>query len=170
MARRCKCQVTGEWGTVSTFYKVPYKNRNLYYKDEETYLNYKAEMKIKQDINRFVAFEVLNYDSNQYLPPYFLKRINDLGKNYPFEVILETFKNNADTLKYWMSQEDKFENESGRLNYIMAIINSKINDEYEKWRARERQAQIEENIEVNVDLLDVELTNKKSDSGISDFL
>lgn len=168
--RRVRCQYTGEYGRSGEFYRVSINGRNQYYKDEETYLQLEKERRIKQEINRLVAIDILNYDGNQFLPPRFLKRINELGKTYPFEVVLSTFKENAETLQYWMSQDQKFQNESGRLNYMMAIINNKINDEYEKWKTKERRSKIDDEVKIDMDLLEVEIKHKKSNDGISDFL
>lgn len=168
--RRCKCQITGEWGTVSTFYKVRHKGRNLYYKNEATYLKSIEDKKKKAELNTFVANEVLNYDNGQYLPPLFLKKINELNKLYPMDVITETFKRNKDDLQYWMSQDSKFSNEYGKISYMIAIIKNNINNEYEKWKIKQRRDRVDNTVNVDVDLIDIHIGNKKSDNGISDFL
>lgn len=175
--RRVRCQSTGEYGISGEFYRVRKNGRNLYYKNEETYLKMVKDKKIRDQLNNFVSVDILNYDGSQYLPPFFIKRVNELNKLYPMEVILETFKQNKDNLQYWMNQDSKFKNETGRINYMMAIINNNINNEYEKWKERQKAERRMER--VNLDASNINLavevsrtkrkTKKKSDS-ISDFL
>ena len=168
--RRVVCQVTKEKGLSGEFYRVVHNGRNLYYKDEQTYLNMIKEREIKDEINHFIAIEILNYDSGQYLPPALLKRINDMNKLYPYEVILETFKVNKETLQYWMNQDSKFKNEMARISYMMAIINNNVINEYEKWKIKERRDKENNTVSVDMDLLEVNINNTQKNDGISDFL
>ena len=169
--RRVRCQCTGEYGLSGEFYRVKHNGKNLYYKNKEIYLRMINDKETRNQLNNFVSIEVLNYDSSQYLPPFFIKRVNELNKLYPMEVILETFKQNKDNLQYWMNQDSKFKNESGRINYMMAIINNNINNEYEKWKIKERQDRVDNTVKVDMDLLDININNtNKENNGIRDFL
>lgn len=175
--RACRCQVTGERGTVSTFYRVSHKGKNKYYKNEEVYRNMIAEKEIKEQLLSYVSINILNYDGSMFLPPVFLKRLNNINKTYPYEVILQTFKDNEDTLLYWMNQDNKFENENNRLNYMMAIIQNKINDTYLKWKNEKKKLEQIEKVELDASHINlaVEVSNqkrvtKKKEDSISDFI
>ena len=175
--RRVVCQVTKEEGLSGTFYRVRHNNRNLYYKDEETYLKSIRDKKLKDEIDEFVAIEILNYDSGNYVPPFFKKRVNQLNKLYPLEVILSTFKSNLENLQYWMNQDSKFKDENGRINYMMAIVTNNINNEYEKWKVKQRQDKVDnkikldaENINLAVDVSNQDRKTKKKKDSISDFI
>lgn len=172
MGRRCKCRYTNEYGTVSTFFKVVNnKGKNEYYKNEEIYKTMLAERKSREELLQYISINILNYDGSMFLPPSFLARIKNLNKTYPYEVILQTFKDNEDTLLYWMNQDNKFRDESNRLNYLMAIIQNKINDTYLKWKVQERRNKEDNTPNVELGLLDVNIKQtNKTNNGIGDFL
>ncbi len=135
------------------------------------------EKEKREELLSYVAVNILNYDGSMFLPPLFLKRIKELNEVYPYEVILQSFKDNEETLLYWVNQDGKFKNENNRLNYMMAIIQNKINDTYLKWKNEKKRIEQMKSVELdasNINLA-VEVSNtvgkfkKKSDS-ISNFL
>lgn len=170
IARKCKCQVTGEWGNTDIFYKVTNKKgRNKYYKTKEIYNKYIKEKESQEKLLKYIAIEILDYDQYRVLPPILLKKIKEIHKVYNYEVILETFQQNRDTLNYWMNLEDKFENEFQRVSYMMAIINNNIIDIYKEWKRKQSRKKKETNVDVNILSKDIKHSNKNK-KDISDFL
>lgn len=129
-----------------------------------------AELGEWDDLYMFVKFEVLKYKEEQNLPRYLITRLKDMRngvvsqlsggrliktkhkEGYPFPVILATFKAKFDTIDYWFTTKS-FKNEKQQINYMMAIIESNINDNYNKYLAdleRDNKA----NIEIENSLID----------------
>lgn len=130
-----------------------------------------AERESREKLLSYVSVNILSYDGSMFLPPSFLKRIKDMSEIYPYEVILQTFKDNEDTLLYWVNQDGKFKNENNRLSYMMAIIQNKINDTYLKWKVQERRNKDDNTPNVEFELMDLDMKSPtKSNSGIGDFL
>ena len=128
------------------------------------------ENKFKDELLKFISVNILNYNEKP-LPPFFLKRVNDLSKSYPYEVILQTFKQYKDTLVYWMGQDSKFKNESGRLNYLMAIIQNNISNVYERWKVEQRHNKIDNTVNIDPDLMNVTISKPKNNiKDISEFI
>lgn len=116
----------------------------------------------------FIVKGLLQYDSNQSLPISFYTRLKDLkngtdrggvrtirnGANlgYPYEVIFETFKTSAVHILYAFGTKS-FSSEGQKINYMMAIVESKVNDEYIKWK---RNKQYEESQKNNSNIVDVD--------------
>jgi len=122
MARKCKCAITGEIGTVDTFIKIGSK----YYKSQEIY---DAEQKKKQSYKKLIDYicrEFLGYGNGQPFPPILPKKIKELSF-YSNEVILETFKECANDIHYWIEHK-QFSNEYGRISYIFTIVKGRIAD------------------------------------------
>lgn len=174
MARRCKCQVCGNWGTTDTFYRVEKGSRNLYYCNESEYLEWKKEKDIKIELLKFICDEIWHYDDYRMLPRVLQKQINKMAKIYNYEVILLTVQEHKDTLEYWMNLEGKFDNEYGKSSYMMAIIKNNINEVYKKWKIKQKQAQQQEKIQVDINIINDLQNNTQQkqeiNDGILDFL
>lgn len=175
MARkyRCKCQFCGKWGTTDKFFKVKKKNRNLYYCNQEEYLQQKKEKETKIELLKFICDEIWHYDDYRMLPRVLQKQINDMAKVYNYEVILLTVQKYKDTLEYWMNLEDKFNNEFGKSSYMMAIIKNHINGIYKVWKHKQKQEEKRDDLKIDIDIIndlqDIQ-TNKAEDNGILGFL
>lgn len=93
---------------------------------------------------------ILGYDENQALPKWFVLRLKGLatGKylannhiksraNYSNFVILSTFKFCRGKIEYALSSV-AFSNEKHKLNYILKIVESNLNDVYERIKAAKK--------------------------------
>lgn len=174
MARRCKCQVCGNWGTTDTFYKVEKGSRNLYYCSEEEYLNWKKEDNTRIELLRYICNEIWHYDDYRMLPRVLQKQINKMSEVYNYEVILLTVQEHKDTLKYWMNLEGKFNNEYGKSSYMMAIIKNKINEVYKKWKIKQKQQQKQHKPKIDITIInglqdDIQQEQEEK-NGILEFL
>jgi len=113
------------------------------------------------ELYEYVKKEILRYDENMKLPKNLILRILGLknGKfiankktkalgDYSFKIILMTFKINKYEIVNALADKSKFKDESHMINYMMAIIEKKINDTYSRLNRLE-QSQIKgENLEI----------------------
>lgn len=115
------------------------------------------------ELYQYVKKDILNYDENMKLPRFLILRILGLknGKfvannkiqplaNYTFNEILMTFKINKITINNALSNSRKFKDEKHKINYIMAIIESKINDITIRYRNIENSKEKGESIKVPI--------------------
>lgn len=132
--------------------------------------------KEKQDWNElcdYVKLEILGYDKDLKFPKFLALRLKGLkdGKfmcnnktsnlaNYTFEEILLTFKINKLLINNALKQSNKFKDEKHRINYIMAIIENKINDIALRNRELNFIKEKEEGIEININNNKAEYTPK----------
>lgn len=90
----------------------------------------------------YVKCNVLGYDASMKIPNYLALRlkglaegkfmVNDLSKemaNYSYELILNTFKICNPEIQRGL-RNIEFNDESHKINYIMSVIDSNINDVY----------------------------------------
>lgn len=110
----------------------------------------------KSEINWFNQIyehikELLGYTSEQKLPKALVIRIQDLRngtiyergvgrinkskEGYPYQVILDTFLTNGDSIR-WHFLNKSFDTETQKINYMMAIIDSNINNNYLLYRSK----------------------------------
>jgi hypothetical protein len=124
------------------------KKIHLHKKCEKEYkelMEYKQnELKWFDEIYQYIL-DLLDYTSEQQLPKFLITRLQDLrngtimkkdvgrivkSKNgYRYEVILDTFLKKGDYIR-WAFKNKTFNNEHNKINYMMAIIESDINDTY----------------------------------------
>ena len=122
------------------------KKVNIHKKCEEEYrelMGYKEnEIKWFKELYEYIK-ELLNYSENQKLPNSLVTRIQDLrngtiiqrgvgrivkSKNgYTYQTILNTFLTLSEKIRWAFNNKD-FANETSKINYMMAIIDSNIND------------------------------------------
>jgi hypothetical protein len=177
------------------------KEKNIYlHKDCES--DYKELMEYKENeikmFNEIYEYtkELLNYDSGQDLPSSLITRLQDLRNGtiiqrgvgrivkskdgYPYEVILDAFLSCSESIR-WSLKNKTFENESNKINYMMAIINSNINDSYMAYKGRNEAKSIRERNDIVEEERRTESrkssqrqenpkTQPKVDGGISKFL
>lgn len=103
------------------------------------------EEKKFRELCGYVKNDIMKYDSNQKLSEYMILRLRGLkdGKfiannnipsmaNYSYDVILLTFKYvKQHNLDYILSTK-KFDTETKKFNYILAIVSNNINSVYNK--------------------------------------
>jgi len=121
----------------------------------------KQELEEWNDLYEYVKNDILKYDEKLALPKNLVLRLKGLqqGKfiankktkalgDYSFKIILMTFKINKYEIVNALTDKSKFKDESHMINYMMAIIEKKINDTYSRLNRLE-QSQIKgENLEI----------------------
>ena len=104
----------------------------------------KKEIKEWDELYQYIKNDILQSDDNKKLPKWFVLRLVGLheGKfcankttkpmaNYDYKTILMTFKMNKIDILNGIKDKDKFKDEQHKINYIMVIIENKINDTYD---------------------------------------
>jgi len=134
MARKVKCQITGEYGTSDTFYKA---SNGHYYKSKEIYEQDKKDKKYYSLIKDTICFEFLGYQKGQKFPTTLTKKLKELSF-YPNEVIYKTIQDQKENIEYWILRKD-FSSDYGKIAYIFAIITNNINDVYRNWKINQHQ-------------------------------
>lgn len=124
------------------------KKINLHEKCIKKYndlMEYKAnELKWFDEIYEYIK-QLFKYDTNQKLPRYIITNIQDLrngtimikGKGrvvkskegYPYDIIMDTLLQYDDSI-IWAFNNKSFKTEKQKFNYMMAIVEDKINDVY----------------------------------------
>lgn len=133
--RQVKCQITKEYGNSSDFYCVINdKGKKKYYKSQQIYEEYLVDQKQKELTVNYIL-DLLNYDHSACL----LKKLKGLAESYSYNVILETFNQNEDLIKYYLNGKLAETKEYPKIGYIFAIINSKINDVQKDIQIQDRQ-------------------------------
>lgn len=122
------------------------KKVNIHKKCEKEYrelMNYKEnEIKWFKELYEYIK-ELLNYNETQKLPNSLVTRVQDLRNGtimqrgvgrivkskdgYTYQTILNTFLTLSEKIRWAFDNKD-FTNESSKINYMMAIIDSNIND------------------------------------------
>lgn len=151
MGRNAKCKCCGKkLITTEAFYIVKNNKREYYCSEKEfdEYIRNKNKEKYGwNELCDFVKIDVLGYDSVQQLPKFLIQRLQDIRngtttepevgrvvrykEGYEYEIILETFKECLEDIKFWAGKKS-FKTERSRINYIMTIIENHIGEIYEK--------------------------------------
>ena len=109
----------------------------------------------------------MGYGNGQPFPPILPKKIKELSF-YSNEIILETFKECADDIHYWLEHK-QFSNEYGKISYMFTIVKGHIADVAKK---EKRMAASNEQVKNNMiecgDLSSI--GSKKQGKDISRFL
>jgi len=117
--RLTKCKATGEQGYMDEFYRSETEG---YFKSEEIYKEYRAEVDAYNKVKAIIDEDFLGYDpSLEYssLTPYNLKKL----QGYSYSVILETVKRYYENIIYAISNKE-FKDSNAKCKYIFAIIKS----------------------------------------------
>ncbi len=88
-----------------------------------------------QTLCSFIRNEILCYSPSMKFPRFLENRIKKLAKGdsqtkelvYSYKMILCSFMKEKDNIKYWISHKE-FENENHKIAYMMAIVESNMND------------------------------------------
>lgn len=127
MAERIvKCTVTGEKGTSSNFYKAPNKK---WYRNEETYLNWRAESEARKKVIEWFFTEILGYSLGEgvIFPTLLVRRIKEYEKSYGYQTLLKCCQESSADILRAVNRKD-FSNDNSKIAYVFAIINSRINE------------------------------------------
>jgi hypothetical protein len=170
--KKCKCRQCNKNLTTNIAYKIRYNDKNVYFCDINESLEWlaktkkeEAERDIMYTVRSYVKSEILGYRDVQKLPKYLIERIFDIrngatfekgigriegdGNGYPYEVILSTFKSERENILRSF-QTKNFKNEKQQINYMMAIVESNLNDNYKKWlrdKEMEKKIKSEESVD-----------------------
>ena len=139
MARNVKCSISGEYGKSDVFIKIG----NRYYKTQEIYDIDEKNKNIRKEIIDYLCIEFLDYQNGQPFPPILPRKLKEL-EFYDNEIILEAFRQKHKDIRYWLDNK-KFDNDTGRVSYIFAIIKNSIADIKRQFDYSKRQAQKVEN-------------------------
>jgi len=127
-------------------------------------LDKKKEQEQWVELYDYVKNDILQYEKEIKLPKTLILRLKGLrdGKfmanknnkqvlgDYTFNIILMTFKINKFDIMSALSNKNKFKDEKHMINYLMAIIECKINDTYNRIIKVEKAKVQGEKIEVNL--------------------
>ena len=169
MARKVKCQITGEYGTSETFYKA---DNGKYYKSKELYdvWNKKNEDR-KHVIDKF-ATEFLGYVPGQVFPTILTKKLKEL-EFYGYDVINRTIDKSYNSIQYALRIKE-FRSDMGKISYIFAIIKNNINDVYKQVLAEEKSEKRQQEQIAHIDVVDeqtiMDIGTKQKAKDISSFL
>ena len=156
MARKCKCQVTGENGTTDTFYKA---DNGKYYKSKEVYdIWYKENENRKKVIEKF-AMDFLNYKPGQVFPTVLTKKLKEL-EFYGYDVINRPIDQTYDSILYAV-QHKEFRSDVGKISYIFGIIKNNINDVYKQTVQQEKERETICEIDNSVDVDNIQTNHKE---------
>lgn len=149
-----------------------YCSKNEY----DTEMNRIEELaKLKSECFTYVHDDVLQLGEDILIPLSMTKGIHELSKGYPYQVIKGTFKYKIEAIQYAIKTKD-FKSDHVKGRYIMAIINSSINDVLAMWNRKLQQESTERSVNDSLDIntynnMNEEITVKpKVTSGISQFL
>lgn len=131
-----KCQITGETGTSDTFYKA---ENGKYYKNEDVYIKWMQNTEYrKRSID--LLFDILGYSSKQKMPTIGYKKLSEFAEPYDYETVYETIVCKRKDIEYALKNK-QFSQETGKIFYIMAIIQNSITDVWKKKVIQTRQTQ-----------------------------
>jgi len=175
MARKVVCKICRAKGDSDSFFKVSdEQGKSKYYCNKMEYETFINEKEKRDDVLKYIAIDVFNYDEGQFIPPVLIKKLNELHSFYDYEVIQECFKDNKDNIHYWIGAKN-FTNEYNMVSYVMKIIEGSINDTYAKWKFKKKQETKQENTSVDLDIMnqldnEKEKNSTKNNGGILAFL
>lgn len=169
MARKVKCQITGEYGTSETFYKA---NNGKYYKSKELYDVWNKENEDRKRVIERFATEFLDYVPGQVFPTVLTKKLKEL-EFYGYDVINKTIDKSYKSIQYALRTKD-FRNDVGKISYIFAIIKNNINDVYKQVLAEEKGEKRQQEQVTNIEVVDeqsiMNIGTKQKAKDISSFL
>ena len=138
------------------------------------------------ELYEYIKKEILGYDANINLPRNLVLRLKGLreGKfmankstkamgDYTFKVILTTFKINKFDILKALSNKNRFKDESHMINYLMVVIENKINDTYLRIKKVETAQEKGQEIDINIEDDKAEYkpkTKKVKNSRLKDLL
>lgn len=158
MARRCKCQVTGEEGTTDIFYKA---ENGKYYKSKEVYEVWNKENEDRKKVIEKFAVDFLDYQPGQVFPTVLTKKLKEL-EFYGYDVINKTIDKTYNSILYAI-QYKEFKSDVAKISYIFAIIKNNINDVYKQTvqQEKEKKDEIAHEIDNSVDIDNIQTSHKE---------
>jgi hypothetical protein len=174
MGRKVVCKICKEKGDSDLFFHITdEKGRRKYYCSESEYNDFLYQKEQRRELLEFIAVEVLKYEDGQIVPPVMTKKIQTLNEFYDYEVLKECFKQNMESIHYWIKVKN-FQSEYGMASYIMKIIEGSVNDVYNGWKHKKKVQEKQQSENADVDIMN-QLENNtvkknENDEGILAFL
>jgi len=187
-----KCKCCGEIIDGKLAFKIPpteTRKVSMYFCNEKEYFDFESNVKQKEESKRleqiekdkfneldiYIAVEILGNEMGQIVPPLLKRRVKELRKTYEYEVIKLCFEFIKKDLDYFLNNNE-FKDEQHKINYIMVVVNSTINDTYKIWKRKKEMERVSNNISesLQVDVNEIEqISSRKStiqNNDISSFL
>lgn len=133
MGRRVKCHITGEIGSSDTFIEIG----SYYYKSQEIYDADKKKKRDRLALVDYVCHEFLNYEEGAPFSTFLPRKLQEL-KYYDDELILQVFKEQADTI-HRCFEVMQFPNELNKISYMIGIVRNALPDALSRCRREEKQ-------------------------------
>lgn len=133
MGKRVKCHITGEIGSSDTFIKIG----SYYYKSQEIYDADKKKKQNRLALIDYVCREFLNYEEGAPFSTFLPRKLQEL-KYYDDELILQAFKEQADTIRQRFDVM-QFPNELNKISYMIGIVRNALPDALSRYRREEKQ-------------------------------
>ena len=170
MVRGCKCTHCKNQLNTDIAYKVIINGRNKYYCNEEEYRQIQEEADNKNKCLETIM-AMLNVP---FIQPVMLKEINLLRDFYSYIVIEKAFKDNEQSILWFLENKDTG-SEFGKIKYIMTIIKNNINSTFRKYTQEQKDLQKifnkVESQEIDMDIMNTTIKIQDNDiSDISQFL
>lgn len=132
IARRCKCQITGEQGTTDTFYRAA---NGKYYKTKEIYDEHMEQIATLKKVKKILYEDFFGYSPEQPRSTWGFSELAQLTKFYDASTVLRTIEKKYDAIRYSIKHK-KFKNEHAMMKYVFAIIKNNIKAVYEQEQRR----------------------------------
>lgn len=167
MARKVKCQDSGQYSTSDVAYKAA---NGKYYTSKKVYDKLNEDKKYREECISLI-YSYLGYESFMKIPTFFYKKLKD-WEPYGYDVVLMCIQDNKNSIE-WALSNKTFNQESAKIMYICAILENHMTDSLKKCREMERVKIVEKqrnnnSIEPIIDIDDVWI--KKTNNNVSDLL
>ncbi|QJI52405.1 hypothetical protein [Psychrobacillus phage Perkons] len=176
MGREITCQICRNKGDSEVFYKIVNdKGVNKYYCNKEEYEEREKSIAEYKDLMKYVVEDLLEYKTGMVYPKTLVSRVRKLSEFYSYSIIKESFYQNREVIT-WAIHNKGFKNEHGMVSYIMAIVDSKMNDIYKSWliekdiEDRIRNKKVDVQLMESIDMDTPVIIKKKEKDSIMSFL
>ena len=160
MARRVKCQDTGEYSTSDVAYRAA---NGKYYSSMAGYQQLE-EQKVNRKKCIDALFEILGFDKDIIVPTILFKNLKSYEK-MGYDVVYDTIIEETKDIN-WALQNVNFQNTNGMIMYVCKILEGHMVDVYQRKKFERCHAK-----RPDVAPIDIEIHNKKQKSkDISRFL
>lgn len=165
-----KCQDTGEKIEKELAYKIEHisssgKKSYKYYSSEDAYNKIVHENKFRK-LCVDMMYDILNYKSFMKMPTYFFKKLTE-WEPYGYEVIYICINDNKSNIE-WALNNKQFNQETGKIMYICAILENHMNDALKIYNTQLQNVK-EEKKEIDI-AFDVEIGTSKKSKDITSLL
>lgn len=133
-SRQVRCQDTGQMQNKENSWQAPNKK---YYSSEEAYNQLQIAKEYRKQVVELIM-EILGYEAGMKLPTIYYKKIEEYREPYGFEVLYECVKNQRSAIE-WVLNNKEFKSEVQQGLYIMAVIQNNINDEFKRFKAKQKR-------------------------------